>query len=510
MRKLKLAGLCCSAMLTASALTTCSTAKIDRKSALEELKKRNIPEKPHVLFVAIDDLRDWTGYLEAYSNVKTPNLDKIASMGVNFSNAHCPAPVCCPSRSSLLLGLKPSTTGIYENSSDWPKKYQKAETLTLSFKKAGYYVGGSGKIYHGQGNMPYWDEFQYGKYSPIPENPEFPGAFGNPLDIPDEETGDHGRIDYALDILNYHQEEMLDERPLFLACGLIRPHMPFNVPRRYFDMYPLEDIKLPPYLADDLADIPEVGKKIALRESENHYAGEYSNSWSHEKVKEAGHWKRNIQAYLASITYADYQFGRLLKAWEESPYAETGVIVLWGDHGWHFGEKDHWSKRTLWEVGTRTPFLFYVPGLTKAGSECKAPVSLLDIYPTLRDLCNLKVEKELEGSSLLPQLIDPEQKRENGAVTVWGKGNYSVKSDTFRLIHYFDGSEELYDHTKDPDEWKNLIDDPQYKEIADKLRADGPSEFADFAPLLKNKKGEKRPSWFLDTFGEEIGSIQKK
>lgn len=446
-------------ILPAMLMGGCMTNNPDTAS----LKSDNIGSNhPNVLFIAVDDLRDWTGYLGEYSTVKTPNLDKLAKAGMVFTNAHCAAPVCSPSRTALLTGISPANTGVYENGNRWEGDLREHVTLTRYFMDMGYYVAGFGKIYHGSGDLQYWHRFEYGEYSPAPKNPEYPGAFGSPLDIPDSLTGDWKRVTNAIEII-----EKDIQTPLFLACGLVRPHTPWDVPRKYFEMYPLESIKLPEVNENDQEDIPFMGKAIANRKMGDNY-GKYRAEWTHQQIVDSGLWKVNIQAYLASISYADDQIGRLMEAWNKSKYAENGIIVLWGDHGWHLGEKQHWSKRTLWEVGTRTPLIFSYPGKIESGSTCETPVSLLDLFPTLTELCKLPPRKDLDGISLTPLLFNPDLPWDRPAVTIWGQDNVSVRSGQWRYIHYCDGSKELYDHRNDPNEWENLAGS-EYMHIINQL-----------------------------------------
>jgi len=409
---------------------------------------------PNVLFIAVDDLRDWTGYLTGFSDVKTPNLDALANSGIVFSSAYCSAPVCSPSRTSLLSGISPSKNGVYENGNLWQGDLRKHITLTRYFMDNGYYAAGFGKIYHGQGDLQYWHNYEYGEYSPEPDNPDNPMAFGNPLDIPDSLTGDWKRVTNAISILNRDIAS-----PLFLACGLVRPHTPWDVPREYFELYPLDSIELPEVFPGDLNDIPPIGRAIAGRKHRDNY-GEYRAEWTHQSIQDSGLWKINIQAYLASISYADAQIGRLLQAWNDSPYSDNGIVVLWGDHGWHLGEKEHWSKRTLWEEGTRTPLIFASKGKISEGLRCSTPVSLLDIFPTLIDFCGLPVRDNLDGLSILPLINSPDLPWDRPAVTIWGQNNVSVRSADWRYIHYCDGTKELYDHRNDPGEHENLASDP--------------------------------------------------
>lgn len=412
--------------------------------------------EPNVLFIVVDDLRDWTGYSTAFSGVKTPNLNKLAQMGMVFTNAYCAAPVCSPSRTALLSGISPAKTGMYDNGQSWEGALRKAETLTRKFMNSGYYVAGFGKIYHGEGDIKNWDEFIYGEYSPLPDSCENYYALGNPLNIADSLTGDWKRATNAIKVLDRGVD-----KPLFLACGIVKPHTPWNVPQKYFDMYAMKDIRIPEVYQNDLDDIPEIGKKIA---GKMHY-DQYGKSiyWTHKAIVDSGLWQTNIRAYMASITYADAQIGRLIDAWQESEYSENGIIVIMGDNGWHHGEKEHWSKRTLWEESTRVPLIIVVPGLTKPGIYCTSPVSLLDIYPTLVDLCGLEPKQGLDGLSLKPLLVDPTIPWNRPVVTIWGQDNVSVRTKEWRYIQYCDNTKELYNQNTDPNEWHNLLFETESK-----------------------------------------------
>ncbi len=442
-------------------------------------------KRPNILFIMIDDLRDWTGYANTFPNVKTPNLDQLAGSGLVFSNAYCSAPVCAPSRTALLTGLNPGTTGIYENGQVWEGTLRTHETLTQRFMNAGYHVAGYGKIYHGKGDSPNWHEYEYGEYSPLPHSYENYYALGNPLDVPDSITGDWKRVSNAVSTL-----EKDINQPLFLACGLVRPHTPGNVPRKYFDLYDEDAVDVPETIERDLEDLPPIGLKVARKTHRDQYGK--SLEWTHQAIVDSSLWKTNIRAYLASITYADAQVGRLLAAWKKSKYSKNGIIVLMGDHGWHLGEKEHWSKRTLWEVGTKTPLIISAPGLTKKGGLCNTPVSLLDIYPTLLDLCRLPPKEGLEGLSLKKLLEDPSSPWQRPALTTWGKDNISLRAKEWRYIRYCDGTEELYSEKDDPREWHNLIQD------LDATSAKVIEQFQKWIPRCKapNRFAKNRTSWF--------------
>ena len=260
----------------------------------------------------------------------------------------------------------------------------------------------------------------------------------SPLDIDETEMPDYKLVSWASDIL----AQPRGEKPLFLAVGIVKPHLPWYAPQKYFDMYPLDEITLPKVPDDDLDDIPELGVRMARPEGD------------HKAVVESDQWRKAVQAYLATITFVDDQVGRLTKALDKSGRSDNTIVVLWGDHGWHLGEKQHWRKFTLWEESTRAPLLWVVPGVTQAGQLCSAPVDFLNIYPTLADLCGLPIPEHVQGLTLRPLLGDPTADWKSPALTTHGRGNHGVRDARWRYIRYRDGSEELYDHRTDPMEWK--------------------------------------------------------
>lgn len=411
------------------------------------------PSHPNVLMIAIDDLRDWIGVAKTHPQVRTPNIDRLASRGVCFNNAHCAAPACCPSRSALLSGLSPARTGIYENGQITSTALAPYRLLTQHFMDQGYYVAGAGKIYHGANRDPLWHSYWQKPERPAANNPANPSVMGTPLDEADADTLDGQRLQYILD--------RLAERPpapVFLACGFVRPHTPWDVPRPYFDLFPPETLARPPVLENDLDDVPPIGRKIALGHCEQ------GHKLKHPFILEQNNWERNLQAYLASIAFVDAQVGKLLDAWEAGPYAKNGIIVLWGDHGWHLGEKSHWSKFTMWETATRVPLIIQAPGWSTPGAVCQQPVSLLDLYPTLLQLCDLPLPHRLDGQTLGPLLKKPDLTWQRGVTSYHGFGNAAVRSRHYRYIHYRDQTKELYDHRSDPNEWHNLAGDPAQQE----------------------------------------------
>ncbi len=414
--------------------------------------------RPNVLFIAVDDLNDWIGCLGGHSQAKTPHIDRLAQRGVLFTNAHCQAPICGPSRTSLMTGLLPSTTGQYENSPHFRDgaRLKDAVTLTQHFSKNGYKTFGVGKIFHG--GHP--DPQSFDVNGPRPgQGPTLEkklsytegvklwdwGAFA----LADEETHDYQDASWAIERLGEFQEQ-----PFFLGLGFYRPHVPMYAPKKWFDLYPIESIKLPRVLADDRDDLPDAA--IAL-------AADYAAP-PHAWMVEHGEWKHAVQSYLACISFMDHQVGRVLDALDASGKADNTIIVLFSDHGFHLGEKQRWAKRTLWKRSTRVPLMISAPGMA-SGRTCARPVGLIDLYPTLIQLCGIDEKPGLEGRSIAPLLREPAAAWERPAITTFRRNNHAIRSERWRYIRYADGSEELYDHSNDPHEWRNLAGAPEYAEI---------------------------------------------
>jgi len=431
--------------------------------------------RPNVLFIAVDDLRDWVGHLGGHPNAKTPNIDRLAERGVSFTRAYCSAPLCNPSRISLLTGIAPSKSGIYGNGETLRKKLPDAVTLMQHFRSAGYQVQGAGKIFHGTGSYDKksWDHYfrpSKGNRRLVPKRaPGLPNSAWTPwgpITQNDEEMFDGKVANWAVSEL-----EKSHEKPFFLACGFTKPHLPWYVPQRYFDLHPLNTIQLPITQERDLEDLPAFGKKLAREvydpSGEKNFA---MPGGDHQNVLTNNQWYTAVQAYLATISFADAQIGRVLDALEKSEHAENTIIVLWGDHGWHLGEKQHWRKHALWDVSTRTPLIISAAKGLAHGQLCDRPVSLIDIYPTLVDLCELPQRERLDGQSLRPLLENPNRQWDRAVVMTYGYNNHAIKTERWRYIQYRDGSEELYDHNEDPNEWTNLAKLPQYNEVLRKLQ----------------------------------------
>jgi arylsulfatase A-like enzyme len=399
-------------------------------------------ERPNVLFIAVDDLNHWVGYLGRNPQSITPNIDRLAARGVRFTRSYCAAPVCNPSRAALMSGLRPWTTGVYSNDDDWRGVVSRDLPLTTTFRRAGYYVAGAGKIYHGA--FPRHDEWDdYLKNEGKDPHPTGDRGVGGirfaPLDCRDEDLREWKIVGYGIE-----QLQKKHDQPFLLTIGLHKPHMPWDVPKKYYDMHPVHEIVLPKVTVDDLSDIPPEGVRMAKPEGD------------HRRIVEAGRWQEAVQAYLAAMTYADAMIGRLIDALDSSPYRDNTIVVLWGDHGWHLGEKEHWRKFALWEEATRSPLIWIVPGLTKPGGVCERTVDFMTIYPTLAQLCGISIPSHVEGKSIRALLADPMSAWNEPALTTFGRANHTVRSEGWRYIRYADGGEELYDEAADPYEWTNL------------------------------------------------------
>lgn len=408
------------------------------------------PARPNVLFIAVDDLRDWVGYFGHNPQSKTPNFDRLAKMGVSFTRAYCASPVCNPSRAALMSGMRASTTGVYENNVDFRPLIPENKMLTAAFRQAGYFVHGSGKIYHeSYRRRSEWDDYldKEGGNPKVPagQSDGVGGIKFAALDCRDEDISDYGIADYGIASLAKQHD-----KPFFLAVGFHKPHMPWNVPRKYFDLFPLETIKLPPYLENDLEDIPPAGVRMAHPETD------------HIPMVKSGRWKEAIQAYLATIAYCDMNLGRLLDAFEKSAYKDNTIICLWGDHGWHFGEKHHWRKFTLWEEATRSPLIWVVPGLTKPNTVSTRTIDFMSVFPTLTDLCGIPTPSHNEGTSIRALLGNPDAPWDRPGVTTYRYKNHTARTENWRYIRYANGDEELYDERKDPNEWTNLASKPEF------------------------------------------------
>lgn len=413
--------------------------------------------RPNVVFIAVDDLNDWVGCLGGHPQAFTPNIDRLARRGTLFTNAHCQAPLCNPSRSSVLTGLRPSTTGIYalEPGIRAVASLKDRVTLPQHFAAQGYATATFGKVFH-DGSIPPAGrarEFQvWGEVGRMPMPRE--KFVHTPDDLramdwgafPDREqdSGDWKIADAAI----AHLKGLPRDRPFFLAVGFRLPHVPCFAPKAWFDRIPEASLALPAVKPDDRDDVPTFAWLLHWKLPEPRL------SW----LKKVDQWRPLVRAYLASTSFMDAQVGRVLEALDADGRSGNTVVVLWSDHGWHLGEKGITGKNTLWERSTHVPLIFAGPGVS-SGSSCGRPAELLDIYPTLVELCGLPPRDDLEGHSLVPQLRDPSAPREAPAITTHNPGNHSIRSERWRYIRYADGGEELYDHRDDPHEWNNRASD---------------------------------------------------
>jgi arylsulfatase A-like enzyme len=464
-------------------------------------------DQPDILFIAIDDLNDWLGCYGGHPQAITPNIDRLAEQGVLFSNAHCAAPVCKSSRTAVFSGRYPQQTGVFGNrDADVLKNHPDTVFLPQTFAKAGYDTAGAGKLLHGSSKGIFdiffdteqrWSPFtkQEASYTSkeLPskgsENPRHvlkngPGGKDylfpfnrmpsdrNPdkvdgesfdwgsFELPDSAMGDGQITDWAIAKLNEDRSQ-----PLLLGLGFYRPHIPLYAPKEDFDrLPPVSEIKLPATLDDDLEDIGAAGRR---------WATEAVTAGSHATVLQHQQWQEAVRAYLASVSFVDRQIGKLLAALQDSPQAGNTLIVLWSDHGWHLGEKQHWGKWTGWRLSTRVPLIIVEPkknAQARRGEICHQPVGLIDLYPTLLEYAGLPSENALEGTSLSPLIEDPDHDTGRTVLSTFDRGNYALSGKRWRYLRYQEGEEELYDIDKDPHEWRNLAGLPPHKGILKSMR----------------------------------------
>ncbi len=437
--------------------------------------------KPNVLMICIDDLNDWVGFLGGHPDVKTPHLDALAEKGRIFSNAHCAVPVCSPSRVSIMSGVHATTHGSYELG----PSYQSLEALKdvpcmqEYFKTHGYTTLAGGKVlHHGFGDrLKSAIDVDLGKRKggPRPKKPmNWPGAWDwGEFPETDGEMYDHQLAKEAAKHLAKPMQE-----PFFMSVGLFRPHVPMHVPPHWFAMYDLDTIHVPDPPKSDMDDIPP------------NFKGLKQIAPTPDEVKAQSKWRSLVRAYLASVSFVDSCVGIIMEGLEKGPHAKDTIVVLWSDHGFHLGEKQHLAKRTLWEESTRVPFLVSGPGIRPGA--CREAVSLLDVYPTLVELCGLPGNKHLEGLSVVPQLKNPDTKRERPALISSYYGNHAIRTRDWRYIHYKDGAEELYDHRIDQVERHNVAEDPHYVEIKERLAAFLPKKAAPEVKKVSEQDGRKK------------------
>jgi arylsulfatase A-like enzyme len=460
-------------------------------------------ERPNILFIAIDDLNDWLGCYGGHPQAVTPNIDKLAASGMLFSNAHCAAPVCKASRTAVFSGRDPQQTGVFGNRDpDVRKHHPDTVFFPQVLAQAGYDTFGAGKLLHDSSKgifesffFPWqrWSPFTKAQVWYTPDELPTKGS-GNPrhllkggpggkdylfpfnripsdrnpdklggesfdwasFDLPDSAFGDGQITDWAIEQLNKPRE-----KPLLLGVGYYRPHIPLYAPKIDFDCYPpVEEILLPKTQENDLEDIGEAGRKWAV---------EAVTAGSHATVVKHNQWREAVRAYLASVTFVDRQIGKLIAALEKLPDADNTLIILWSDHGWHLGEKQHWGKWTGWRLSTRVPLIISGPEIA-SGRICKQPVGLIDLYPTLLDYCDQPKRKDLAGISLKPLLDNPDKDTGRSILTTFDRGNHALSDDEWRYIRYKEGEEELYNIKNDPHEWHNLSAKEETRDTLNAMR----------------------------------------
>ncbi|MEM0898305.1 MAG: sulfatase [Verrucomicrobiota bacterium] len=438
-------------------------------------------ERMNVLLLIADDLNTWVlEKPERYSGkVIAPNLQRLGESGLVFKHAYTASPFCVPSRTAMWSGVSPHKSGVYHNQADVAASapLKGAVSLFETFANAGYSMYGYGKITHGWRGGDVWDDKEGHKRDPRPPNAPVQSVGKGEQDwgvilLPEEEMNDTGGANKAIAIL-----EKDHEKPFFLTYGTFNPHMAWFVPQKYFDMFPMEEVKTPTLNPNDFDDIPPLGDGVV--------GGKRRFTQS---VLEAGLHKSAVQAYLATTAYVDVQHGRVLDALAKSPHKDNTIVIFISDHGFHLAEKDHWQKGTLWEEATNSMLLFRVPGMTKPGGVTTRCVSLQDLYPTLLDLCGIARPAHVDGKSLVPILKNPAVDWESTAISYLYDQYASIRAEQFRYIRYKDGQQEFYDRQKDPHEWKNEADNPEYAEALKKLNSQLPAIDDMASQLVRGKR----------------------
>ena len=492
-------------------------------------------ERPNVILIICDDLNDYVEGYDGYPNSITPSIARLARSGVRFTQAHCNIPICGPSRASLFTGIYPHHSGCY-GFTKWNtyEVLQNSRTMMDHFRANGYQTLGTGKLMHHlvrQEWKQYGNPADYGPFafangeklahpdvpSPFREIGPVDGSFGPFVSLAGRQTaaghpygwqsGGWGNRARSLRVDSQEDRDLTpDERngdwavetirklaqqkkkqPFFMGVGFIRPHTPLIVPQRFFDMFPLEKIQLPVIRPGDIEDtharsirsLPNGSEPTSPR-TEDMGTRLFRNLVASYPTRDEA-LRRFIQAYLASVASVDEQIGRILDAVDQSQLKDNTIIVLTSDHGWGMGEKDYLYKNSLWQESTQIPLIVRAPGVAKPGTACSQPVSLIDVYPTLIDLCGItndtmKNDKghPLDGHTMQPLLTDPQASKWSGpeaaltALYKWrmkhdpSRESYSLRSRDWRYIRYENGKEELYQTDKDPYEWHNLADQPEY------------------------------------------------
>lgn len=435
--------------------------------ALSLTNQAQQPQK-NVLFLMADDFNFWLHKSGYYPQSITPHLDQLASQGVLFTNAQCSSPVCNPSRNALWSGLRPSTTGISTNGGGYVREitgFEDIVSMHQYFMDHDYFVYGAGKLWH-PGRMgdfdtdpDHWTELytagtgaQGGSYYKweSAQDALFKWSAGD-YDI--NESSDTKMARHIADLIETYDASEHRDQPFFIGCGFFRPHLPWNCPKQFYDLFDPDTLAIPQgYLENDLADINGA-----------------SPASIHQEITGAGKWKEGIRAYLACMAYADYNVEIVLKAIEQSGKKENTIICFMGDHGWQLGEKDRWAKYAFYDGANNTTLIIYDPSAKGNGKICKKVVSLQDLYPTLVELAGLPVKTDIEGRSIAQLLDDPEKTDWEHPVLMTYNGTNIIKTNQWRYVDS-DNSPQLYNMVEDPFEWTNLFGKPEYDEIVGELK----------------------------------------
>ena len=442
-------------------------AQARKELGLTALPKRSSDtERPSVLFLNIDDWNDWNEVLQGHSQAITPNIKRLAERGVVFSNAICSSPTCFPSRSAIFTGIHPARSGnIVNDNAIHPWRFYAPDAVTLPkhLSAQGWKSIGIAKNFH-NGDRSEFDEYISKKGGRLKQvqgrginlNPS--GRWGVAA-VPTEQMPDYIAVSHGIEKLN------TVNAPLFLSLGIYRPHVPWVVPQEYFDLYPLDEIQFPERRADDLDDLPERFKLLA------HLEAKFGPGYN-DMLAEKGYDKQFVRAYLACVTFADEQVGRILDAWEASEHSKNGYIVLWSDHGYHLGEKEAWSKMKPWYDSAHSNLIIAGPGIP-TGEVCDKAVSLQDLYPTLVDLLKISSPaQKIDGNSLVPLLKKPNADWDKPVVMsseVDGIRYDVVLDNDYRMTRLITGETELYKHADDPHEFNNLAPAPEYASVIARL-----------------------------------------
>lgn len=432
---------------------------------LQKPSVKDSQHKPNVLFIVVDDLNNSLGCY-GHSVVKSPNIDRLAGRGIRFDSAYCQFTVCNPSRSSFLTGLRPDSTGIFNNTTPFRSKLPNAITLPQLFRKHEYFTARVGKVFHSAGNMgdsKSWDITSDPKGTPLGKKGQGRNLTGGRVkwcrwlaaEGTDQDQSDGQVTEEAVRFLEQHRND-----PFFIAVGFHKPHDPFIAPKRYFDLYPLELLRLPKDPPDRSTDFPQA----------------IGSGWKEDFDRFTDKERREfMRAYYAGVSFIDTQVGKIIAAMERLELWRNTIVVFFSDHGYHLGERGWWNKNTVFELSARVPLIVVTPQMKRKGNSCSRIVEFVDIYPTLADLCGLSAPANLEGSSFKPLLNKPNLPWKKMAFTQVQRGSIagrSVRTERWRYTEWDRGRQgvELYDHNTDPGEYYNLIHEPRHTQIVAKLK----------------------------------------